>query len=122
MEINFLELTPKRKSIIWNYNEDNETASVVVVKSEKLKELGELFKSESPGTKIREEDGIGVYLNKTSTIIWEKCDGITTVNEMIEYISNKYGVSKEEVGEDVKGCLIKCDKLDIIDLNWRSII
>lgn len=117
-----LSFTPKRKSILWNYDK-NGHAYIIALRSEKNQDLKEFFAGESMcNVDVKEEDGLGISLNKSGSMIWEKCDGITTVGEIVEDISKEYKIDEKMVLEDVAEFIEKADKLNIIDVNWRSIL
>lgn len=120
MEQKFLSLTPKRKSILWNYR-DGGCAGIVALKSKKQQELNRLFNDEISDLNVSETDGLGVLLNFTGTKIWEQCDGVTTVDEMLDNLSLEFELPRTELINDLKEFIEYCDKVDILDMNWRSI-
>lgn len=121
MDRNFFELTPKRKSILWDYQNDG-NARIVAIRDEKLKELNDLFNDTIPDLKVTEEDGMGVNLNATGTRIWEECDGLTTIEEIVDTLSAEYGVDKEELARDVEEFMKYCERVNILDVHWRSLV
>lgn len=116
-----LELTPKRKSILWNYNE-NGCAGIVALKTEKQGDLKKVFGDELPNLNIKSTDGLGMILNYSGTKIWEQCDGVTTIDEIATDFVEEFGISKEDAIEDIFAFLKYGDKVDILDLKWRSIL
>lgn len=121
MEENFLELTPKRRSILWKYKDDG-TAFVIAVKNEKLEQLQGIFKNERPKTDVKTDDGYGIAFNETGTKIWEQCDGVTTVREIIDVLYKTYGGDIEEITKDLDEFMDYCEKMDILERKWRSIL
>jgi hypothetical protein len=114
-------LTPKRKSIIWNYIED-EKVLVVVLKSQIESKLTKFFKGESFNCEVNEEDAIGVIINPVAVLIWENCDGLTTISEIIDIILNEYDVERSKVEKDVNEFLISASTIGMLDIKWRCII
>lgn len=116
------EMTPKRKSILWNYDK-NGYAYIIGLRTEKTKDLKVFFQGETPcKVDIKGSDGIGVSLNKTGTMIWEKCDGLTSIKEIVNEMVCTYNISNELAFDDVSEFIDYAEKLDILDANWRSIL
>lgn len=116
------ELTPKRKSILWNYDK-NGHAYIIGLRTEKTKDLKDFFQGQIPhNVNIKDSDGLGISLNKTGTMIWEKCDGLTSVEEIVEEMVSTYNITNDLALSDVSEFIEYAEKLDILDANWRSIL
>ena len=114
------KLTPKRKSFLWKYNEDG-TVRVLSIAKEKEEKIKKLFLKEKINSTITENDGIAVSFNRLGTSLWEKCDGITTVFEMIEDLIKLYDIGIDILINDINQFLNECNSFGIIDKEWRSI-
>lgn len=112
--------TPKRKSILWDYENDG-NARVVALRAEKVRELASAFKEEIPDLRVNREDGLAIMLNGTGTEIWEMCDGLTSLDEIVRALATKYRVDVDQVAPDVSDFLDFCQDTNILDLEWRSI-
>lgn len=43
-----------------------------------------------------------LYLNDTGALIWQLCDGRTSIADIIAVLSERYPESKEQIEQDVK--------------------
>lgn len=121
MKEEILELTPKRKSILWVYGEDG-NVMIWGFNSSAESDLRGLFEeTHDSDPNLTKENGVSVKLNGSASLIWEMCDGVNSVKNIIEALSQKYDTPKETVVQDVLSFLEECNKLNIIDLNWRCI-
>jgi hypothetical protein len=67
---------------------------------------------------VIKDDGQSVYiLNKTAAFIWDTCDGISGVNEIVTKLCEHFEVTPEEAREDVKKIIKILTKLGIITYN-----
>lgn len=115
-------LTPKRKSILWNYDKSG-NAYVIALINGKNENLKEFFDGKTNyQIELNPSDGLGLSLNKSGTKIWEMCDGLTTVEEMVTTFVNDFKVSEETAKEDIELFLENADKMNIVDINWQSIL
>ena len=136
---NYLGFTPKRRSILWNYNQDNNIRVFSISKArwrslenkfgvdvnnafypEKDKKDYTITKNEN--CKNQQDEGELIIFNKAGSLIWEMCDGSTTVEEMIGTFLDKYDITKTELIEDMKIFFNICIEKNIIDLDWRAIL
>lgn len=122
-----LAYTPKRMVDSWLYKDDN-TVKILILKSDLAihKELSNIFFSENGFSleTIEEFDpneGLGLSLNKVASLIWEMCDGTTTITQIIESIESLYSVSTPQISEDVVGFLTQCEKIKVLVVDWRPI-
>lgn len=100
-----LDLTPKRKSILWNYDSSG-CAGIVGLKTEKQKELQKVFKDELPHLNVESNDGLGMVLNYPGTMIWEQCDGLTTIKEMADSFMEEFHITRETaINLDCRHCI-----------------
>ena len=114
-------LTPKRKSILWNYDKTG-NAYVIALINKKNENLKEFFDgSTNCQIELNPSDGLGLSLNKSGTKIWEMCDGLTTIGEMISIFVNDFKIDEATATEDIETFLKNADKMNIIDINWQSI-
>lgn len=126
------ELTPKRRSILWSYRDEN-SAMVIAIKNDKLESLRHRYENpdsiERQRTVIRNtvpvdeeknDSGRCVFLNEIATRIWENCDGVTTVQEIADSIIKSYKVDTDVLYKDICEFLIFADDAELVDRNWRS--
>jgi len=116
------ELTPKRRSILWSYDE-NKNAVIIGIKTSAEKVLQDWYKGELSATdpKITKDDGVVISLNSTATNIWELCNGANTLEDIIEKYSKKYELTNEKARMDIIEFFENSKSLGIIDVNWRSL-
>lgn len=43
-----------------------------------------------------------LYLNETGALIWELCDGVRPISEVIGILLDLYPENREQIGDDVK--------------------
>lgn len=130
-----LDLTPKRKSILWRYRSDVDDAIIVygISKERSITLSGEFAVNKEDILKNREEvkkigkenvgtdSGISVLLENVSARIWELCDGSNTLKEIVENIADSYQAAFDRVLKDCVEFLEECDKKNIIDMKWRCL-
>lgn len=136
MNNEIMELTPKRKSILWRYKSDEDDSIFVygISKGRALALSGEFAVSKEEVLKNKEEvkqlganadindGGISVLLEDVSARIWELCDGSNTLKDIIDSITKEYDVDCETATKDCIEFLTECDQKNVIDINWRSLI
>lgn len=61
------------------------------------------------------EGGVIHQLNSTASMIWELCDGRTSVEEMVSRIVEAFDVDKTVVDADVKKTLIEFGTLNLLE-------
>lgn len=120
MEQEYLEFTPKRKSIVWNYQDDG-TARVTAILTDKLMKTLEVTPDYNKDTNGLGVGGICINLNLTGTKIWEQCDGINTVEDILDILLQDFNIQKEDLAIDFQEFIKFCDSVDIIDTKWRSV-
>jgi hypothetical protein len=120
MNESILTLTPKRKSILWSYQNDG-NAKAIVLKREEQKQINEFYSDEGSSLDISKSDTTSIDFNVTGTKIWEQCDGINTVDEILNNLSQEFKVEKNDLMEDLSEFLKYCDSVNIIDVNWMSL-
>jgi hypothetical protein len=120
MEQISLSLTPKRKSILWNYKIDG-NARVSAILTEKLTKAKEFTDDETLGLNIMENGGICIDMNSTGTKIWEQCNGVNTIGEILNNLSKEFNIKTDDLINDLEQFFKYCDSVDIIDVNWRSL-
>lgn len=116
------ELQPKRKSILWQYDEVDNNAVIVALGNDKLNELKRQFRDEQPKADIQSKDGIAVKLNEVGTVIWENCDGTNKISDIVKVLLDKFEVEEEVVVKDCECFFQYCNEIGIIDLYWRSLL
>lgn len=130
-----LDLTPKRKSILWKYRSDEDDAIIVygISKERSITLSGEFAVNKDDILKNREEvkkigkenagtdSGISVLLENVSARIWELCDGSNTLKEIVQNISDSYHAAFDTVLNDCVEFLKECDQKNIIDMEWRCL-
>lgn len=114
------EMTPKRKSILWDYGNSG-NARIVALRAAKLQQLEYVFKAWGPSMQVNASDGVAVLLNSTGTDIWEQCDGLTSIADIVKSLADRYEVSEEVLWEDVEKFLCECHQANIMDMGWRSV-
>lgn len=115
-------LTPKRKSILWYYDKSG-NAYVIALINEKNENLKEYFDGNTNcKIELKASDGLGLSLNKSGTKIWELCDGLTTVQEMVDAFVKDFNIDEVTAMEDIELFLENADKVNIVDINWKSIL
>ena len=50
---------------------------------------------------IRRPPHIDLHLDDLGSLVWKKCDGKHTVNDMIEYVIGKYNLPQEKVHDEI---------------------
>lgn len=130
-----LDLTPKRKSILWKYRSDEDDAIIVygISKERSITLSGEFAVNKDDILKNREEvkkiekenagtdSGISVLLENVSARIWELCDGSNTLKEIVQNIADSYHAAFDTVLNDCVEFLKECDQKNIIDMEWRCL-
>ena len=130
-----LDLTPKRKSILWKYRSDEDDAIIVygISKERSITLSGEFAVNKDDILKNREEvkkigkgnagtdSGISVLLENVSARIWELCDGSNTLKEIVPNIADSYQAAFDTVLNDCVEFLKECDQKNIIDMEWRCL-
>jgi hypothetical protein len=124
-EDEFYSLTPKRRSILWDYDEDG-NARIINIKIAVEAELKRWFEGVlASDAKVRgegdlvKEGGELIRLNEIGTTIWELCDGVTTTKRMLEILSETYEAPENELKEDLKSFLNNCKAMNVVDVEWR---
>jgi predicted transcriptional regulator len=46
-----------------------------------------------------------LYLNETGALIWELCDGVRPVSEVIDILSELYPEQREQIADDVRALI-----------------
>ncbi|RLG01443.1 hypothetical protein DRN58_01790 [Thermococci archaeon] len=122
-EINeeFYNFTPKRKSILWYYDSEG-NARILSIRSSDEKALKDWFDGILNRRSVTNElEGEVIKLNKTGTAIWELCNGVNTIQDIIKILSKSYKISEKELKEDLISFLEMCKNVNLIDLEWRCI-
>jgi hypothetical protein len=117
---NILSLTPRRMAILWSYKDDG-NVEIIAVNNDKQEQLSKFYEDELSDVDIALGDSASISLNSTGTKIWELCDGIDTVEDILNKLSQEFQVKKEELLDDFISFLNYCDSLTILDINWRSV-
>ncbi len=109
MDSAYLAYTPKKKVVLWKYeNIESEDKSVVVYLSNgSANDSGE-FTVEGNVIRIQ---GIGV-------IFWELCDGGNTIEDMVKRIVEEYDVETEQVTQDLEAFLDNMEDMGLIIKDW----
>jgi len=113
-------LTPKRKSILWNYQE-NGNVEVIAIKSKEQKQINEFYNDEISCLDSSQAEDVSVNFNNTATRIWEQCDGINTIDDIFNSLSKEFDVKTNDLINDLDEFLRYCACVDIIDVNWKSL-
>lgn len=53
-------------------------------------------------------------LNRTASFVWEKCDGVHTVADIIESLTSEFDVLPETAQQEVIGLIAQLQQLDLI--------
>ncbi len=48
-----------------------------------------------------------LYLNETGALIWELCDGVRPISEVIDILINLYPENREQIADDVKALVTR---------------
>lgn len=136
MNKELLELTPKRKSILWRYKNDNDDSILVygisrgraialsgeyAINKEEVLQNKERINALGKNADIN-DSGISVLLEGVSARIWEMCDGSNTLETIVNFIVEKFTVDFETAMNDCIEFLQECDEKNVIDMKWRSLI
>jgi Coenzyme PQQ synthesis protein D (PqqD) len=46
-----------------------------------------------------------LYLNETGALIWELCDGVRSISEMIDILIDLYPDNSEQIADDVRALI-----------------
>lgn len=46
-----------------------------------------------------------LYLNETGALIWELCDGVRPISELIDLLVDLYPENKEQIADDVRALI-----------------
>ena len=46
-----------------------------------------------------------LYLNETGALIWELCDGVRPISEMIDILADLYPENEEQIADDVRALI-----------------
>jgi hypothetical protein len=69
------------------------------------------------------DDNVAVYddvgqililLNTSAATVWERCDGRTTVNDMVGALAVAHGAHAEDIAEDVRRTVAKLAELGLV--------
>ncbi|HEY5385883.1 MAG TPA: PqqD family protein [Acidimicrobiales bacterium] len=69
------------------------------------------------------DDNVAVYddvgqllilLNTSAAAVWERCDGRTTVDDMVRALAVEHGAHAEDIAEDVRRTLAKLAELGLV--------
>lgn len=55
-----------------------------------------------------------VLLNTSAAAVWEHCDGVTTLDDMVETLAAAYADDPAEIGEDVRQTVRKLVELGLV--------
>lgn len=135
MDNKIMCLTPKKKSILWKYLNDN---SILVYAMSRHRSLilssnfaldEENLKQNVKKAQILAEsrdscscENSCVLRGDIAIIIWEMCNGTNTIKDIIQQIINEYKVDYDVAASDCIDFLKDCDVKNIMDLHWRSIV
>jgi len=75
---------------------------------------------ESKSVLLNLENGSYYTLNKTGTFIWSLLDGKTTVNQLIEPLTQSFDVTKDEASKDIFSLIADLENEGLIHLNDKS--
>ncbi len=102
----FLKYRPKRNDFEWSKNEDG----LVEIKVPKFKSnFGKSFCKF-----IRKDPTFYAKMDKIGTIVWENCDGKTTIEEIHEKLKKEFP-DEEKIEERLFFFLYQMHKLNYID-------
>jgi hypothetical protein len=78
-----------------------------------------------PGaSSVELDDNIAVYddvgqllilLNTSAAAVWERCDGVTTVGDMVCALASAHGAHADDIAEDVERTVAKLAELGLVD-------
>lgn len=127
MDDQHLTSTPKRMVDSWLYNDDG-TVKILILKSDLVihQELSNMFFSQNGFSfetieEFDQNEGLGLSLNKVASLIWEMCDGTTTISQIIESIASLYSLPITFVSNDVVGFLTQCERIRTLTIDWRPL-
>lgn len=46
-------------------------------------------------------------LNATASYVWHRCDGQTTIEQIVDLVSREYGISAAEIGQDIANIIVE---------------
>jgi Coenzyme PQQ synthesis protein D (PqqD) len=55
-----------------------------------------------------------ILLNTSAAAVWERCDGRTTVDDMVEALAVAHGTHTEDIAEDVRQTVAKLAELGLV--------
>ncbi len=67
---------------------------------------------------VIKDDGQSLYvLNKTAAFIWDMCDGVSGIEDIVQKLCERFEVTPEEAREDVKKIIKVLTKMGVIKYN-----
>ena len=69
------------------------------------------------------DDNVAVYddvgqllilLNTSAAAVWERCDGRTTIDDMVRALAEEHGAHVEDIAEDVRRTVVKLSELGLV--------
>lgn len=54
-------------------------------------------------------------LNATASYVWHRCDGQTTIEQIIDLVSREYGVPAVEIGEDIANIIVEFAVKELVE-------
>ncbi len=77
-----------------------DTSMIVVVESGYL-----LERMDNEITVYHPTLATSLYLNETGALIWELCDGVRPVSEVIDVLADLYPEQREQIADDVRALI-----------------
>jgi hypothetical protein len=59
-----------------------------------------------------------IMLNSSAALIWEGCDGATTVDDMVRQLAVTHAADVAEIADDVRRTLAKLAELGLVVQTW----
>lgn len=53
--------------------------------------------------------------NTTASYVWNRCDGRTTVEQIVDMVSKEYGISAVDIGEDIANIIAEFIGKELVD-------
>lgn len=77
-----------------------DTSKIVVIESGYL-----LERMDNEITVYHPTLATSLYLNETGALIWELCDGVRPVSEVIDILAELYPEQREQIADDVRALI-----------------
>jgi len=117
----WMSLTPKDILHVWKYEEGPGQERRIVLYPIDFNQLSEAEAALQRGEKDVRIVGSKITLNPIGALIWEMCDGSHSVGEIVDAISRRFGVDREQVSQDVRRFLERLEPYNVLEIDWSPL-